>query len=205
MVRVIIADDHAIVRKGLDLYIKFQDDVQLVGEVNNGEELSQMLDSIEADVVLLDIDMPKMNGITALRSLKDAHPSVRFLIMSMHPEEIYGPTVRKMGAAGYISKDDDPKQVIQAVTEVMDGKEIFNETLYKVNTPIKEKERKIKLSTRESEVLKLLSIGKSNKDISEELGISDKTVSTYKQRLLNKLQAKNLVDLINYAKMYQFV
>ena len=85
MVRVIIADDHAIVRKGLDLYIKFQDDVQLVGEVNNGEELSQMLDSIEADVVLLDIDMPKMNGITALRSLKDTHPGVRFLIMSMHP------------------------------------------------------------------------------------------------------------------------
>ena len=110
-----------------------------------------------------------------------------------------------MGAAGYISKDDDPKLVIQSVVQVMEGKEIFNEALYKVNTPIKEKDRKIKLSTRESEVLKLLSIGKSNKDISEELGISDKTVSTYKQRLLSKLQAKNLVDLINYAKMYQFV
>ena len=95
--------------------------------------------------------------------------------------------------------------VIQSVVQVMEGKEIFNEALYEVNTPIKEKDRKIKLSTRESEVLKLLSIGKSNKDISEELGISDKTVSTYKQRLLSKLQAKNLVDLINYAKMYQFV
>ena len=158
----------------------------------------------KTDNIIREIQSSKFDD-SYLRSLKDAHPGVRFLIMSMHPEEIYGPTVRKMGAAGYISKDDDPKQVIQAVTEVMDGKEIFNETLYKVNTPIKEKERKIKLSTRESEVLKLLSIGKSNKDISEELGISDKTVSTYKQRLLNKLQAKNLVDLINYAKMYQFV
>ena len=93
MVKVIIADDHAIVRKGLDLYIKFQDDIQLVGEANNGKELCQMLQSKQTDVVLLDIDMPKMNGITALRSLTDAHPTIRFLIMSMHPEEIYGPTV----------------------------------------------------------------------------------------------------------------
>jgi DNA-binding NarL/FixJ family response regulator len=205
MVKVIIADDHAIVRKGLDLYIKFQDDIQLVGEANNGKELCQMLQSKQTDVVLLDIDMPKMNGITALRSLTDAHPTIRFLIMSMHPEEIYGPTVRKMGAAGYISKDNDPKLVIQAISEVMDGKEIFNEAFYKISTPIKEKKRTVKLSTRESEVLKLLSIGKSNKDISKELSISDKTVSTYKQRLLNKLQAKNVVDLINYAQMYQFV
>ena len=110
-----------------------------------------------------------------------------------------------MGAAGYISKDNDPKLVIQAISEVMDGKEIFNEAFYKISTPIKEKKRTVKLSTRESEVLKLLSIGKSNKDISKELSISDKTVSTYKQRLLNKLQAKNVVDLINYAQMYQFV
>lgn len=205
MVKVIIADDHAIVRKGLDLYIKFQDDIQLVGEANNGKELCQMLQSKQTDVVLLDIDMPKMNGITALRSLTDAHPTIRFLIMSMHPEEIYGPTVRKMGAAGYISKDNDPKLVIQAISDVMDGKEIFNEAFYKISTPIKEKKRTVKLSTRESEVLKLLSIGKSNKDISKELSISDKTVSTYKQRLLNKLQAKNVVDLINYAQMYQFV
>ncbi len=149
--------------------------------------------------------MPKMNGITALRALQDDFPDVRIVIMSMHPEEIYGPTVRKLGAQGYISKDADPKEVVNAIRVVAGGDLYFREDLYTVKTPQREKQRKIKLFSRESEVLKLLSIGKSNKDISEELGISDKTVSTYKQRLLNKLQARNVVDLINFAKMDQYV
>lgn len=205
MINIIIADDHAIVRKGLDLFLKFEDEVRLVGEANDGEELLKLLSKLKAEVILLDIDMPKMNGITALRDLQEDFPDVRIVIMSMHPEEIYGPTVRKLGAQGYISKDADPKEVVNAIRVVAGGDLYFREDLYTVKTPQREKQRKIKLSSRESEVLKLLSIGKSNKDISEELGISDKTVSTYKQRLLNKLQARNVVDLINFAKMDQYV
>ena len=205
MINIIIADDHVIVRKGLDLFLKFEDEVRLVGEANDGEELFKLLSKLKAEVILLDIDMPKMNGITALRALQEDFPDVRIVIMSMHPEEIYGPTVRKLGAQGYISKDADPKEVVNAIRVVAGGDLYFREDLYTVKTPQREKQRKIKLSSRESEVLKLLSIGKSNKDISEELGISDKTVSTYKQRLLNKLQARNVVDLINFAKMYQYV
>lgn len=205
MINIIIADDHVIVRKGLDLFLKFEDEVRLVGEANDGEELFKLLSKLKAEVILLDIDMPKMNGITALRALQDDFPDVRIVIMSMHPEEIYGPTVRKLGAQGYISKDADPKEVVNAIRVVAGGDLYFREDLYTVKTPQREKQRKIKLFSRESEVLKLLSIGKSNKDISEELGISDKTVSTYKQRLLNKLQARNVVDLINFAKMYQYV
>lgn len=205
MINIIIADDHAIVRKGLDLFLKFEDEVRLVGEANDGEELLKLLSKLKAEVILLDIDMPKMNGITALRALQEDFPDVRIVIMSMHPEEIYGPTVRKLGAQGYISKDADPKEVVNAIRVVAGGDLYFREDLYTVKTPQREKQRKIKLFSRESEVLKLLSIGKFNKDISEELGISDKTVSTYKQRLLNKLQARNVVDLINFAKMYQYV
>lgn len=205
MINIIIADDHAIVRKGLDLFLKFEDEVRLVGEANDGEELLKLLSKPKAEVILLDIDMPKMNGITALRTLQDEFPDVRVIIMSMHPEEIYGPTVRKLGAQGYISKDADPKEVVNAIRVVAGGDLYFREDLYIVKTPQREKQRKIKLSSRQSEVLKLLSIGKSNKDISEELGISDKTVSTYKQRLLNKLQARHVVDLINFAKVYQYV
>lgn len=205
MINIIIADDHAIVRKGLDLFLKFEDEVRLVGEANDGEELLKLLSKLKAEVILLDIDMRKMNGITALRALQEDFPDVRIVIMSMHPEEIYGPTVRKLGAQGYISKDADPKEVVNAIRVVAGGDLYFREDLYTVKTPQREKQRKIKLSSRESEVLKLLSIGKFNKDISEELGISDKTVSTYKQRLLNKLQARNVVDLINFAKMYQYV
>lgn len=205
MINIIIADDHAILRKGLDLFLKFEDEVRLVGEANDGEELLKLLSKLKAEVILLDIDMPKMNGITALRALQEDFPDVRIVIMSMHPEEIYGPTVRKLGAQGYISKDADPKEVVNAIRVVAGGDLYFREDLYTVKTPQREKQRKIKLFSRESEVLKLLSIGKSNKDISEELGISDKTVSTYKQRLLNKLQARNVVDLINFAKMDQYV
>jgi DNA-binding NarL/FixJ family response regulator len=205
MINIIIADDHAIVRKGLDLFLKFEDEVRLVGEAGDGEELVKLLLKLAADVVLLDIDMPKMNGISALRVLQEQFPDVKIVVLSMHPEEIYGPTVRKLGAMGYVAKEVEPKEVVVAIRTVAEGNLYFNDELYTVKTPQREKDRKIKLSSRESEVLKLLSIGKSNKDISEELGISDKTVSTYKQRLLNKLQAKNLVDLINYAKMYQVV
>ena len=205
MINVIIADDHTIVRRGLDLFFKFEDNMRLVGEAGDGEELFRLLKRIEANILLLDIDMPRVNGMTVLRDIADLHPDLKVIILSMHPEEIYGPTVRKMGAKGYVSKDKEPKEVTTAVKTVCEGDEYFTEEHYTVSTPQRQKRRKIKLSSRESEVLKLLSIGKSNKDISEELGISDKTVSTYKQRLLNKLQARNLVDLINFAKMYQFV
>ncbi len=205
MTNVIIADDHAIVRKGLDLFLKFDDTIRLIGEATDGDELFELIKKLSAEVILLDIDMPKVNGITALRRLHEEYPEIKVVVLSMHPEEIYGPTARKMGASGYVSKDSDPKEVVKAIKLVVEGGEHFNEALYTVKTPQREKKRKIKLSNRESEVLKLLSIGKSNKDISEELGISDKTVSTYKQRLLNKLQARNVVDLINFAKMYQFV
>jgi DNA-binding NarL/FixJ family response regulator len=205
MINVIIADDHAIIRKGLDLFLKFDDEVNLIAEAADGDELLDKLGRIDVDVVLLDIDMPKMNGITVMRKMQEEYPEKHILILSMHPEEIYGPTVRKLGAQGYVAKDSDPKLVLTAIKAIAGDETFFNEELYTVKTPMRQKERKIKLSNRESEVLKLLSIGKSNKDISEELGISDKTVSTYKQRLLNKLQAKNVVDLINFAKMYQYL
>ncbi len=204
MINIVIADDHAIIRRGLDLFLKFDDEVKLVGEAVDGDELPALLDAVNPDILLLDIDMPKMNGITVLRSLADDFPDLKIIILSMHPENLYGPTVRKMGALGYINKEADPREVIKAIKSVYQGEEHFDETIHKIMMEEKMRARKIKLSTRESEVLQLLSIGKSNKDISEELGISDKTVSTYKQRLLNKLQARNLVDLINYAKNYLF-
>ena len=204
MINIVIADDHAIIRRGLDLFLKFDDEVKLVGEAVDGDELPALLDAVNPDILLLDIDMPKMNGITVLRSLADDFPDLKIIILSMHPENLYGPTVRKIGALGYINKEADPREVIKAIKSVYQGELHFDESIHKIIIEEKIRARKIKLSTRESEVLQLLSIGKSNKDISEELGISDKTVSTYKQRLLNKLQARNLVDLINYAKNYLF-
>lgn len=198
MIRVLLADDHAVVRKGLQLFIGYEDNLHLVGEASDGEELLEVVQKNEADILLLDLDMPKMNGITAIRKIKELAPDLKIIVLTMHPEDIYGKTALQMGASGYMIKDEEPKKLVAAINSVYNGEQIFSEELLSS----KRKNKPIKLSQREIEVLKLLSTGKSNKDISEELEISDKTVSTYKLRLLNKIGAKSVVDLINFANNY---
>lgn len=198
MIQVGIADDHAVIRKGIQLFISQAPDMTLVMEAVDGEDLLAKLNEKAIDVLLLDIDMPNMNGITAIRDIRENHPELMVVILSMHPEEIYGVTARKMGASGYLSKDEDPNEVIKAIRIVMQGGEVFNENLYKKNK--RGQLSAVKLSKRESEVLKLLSNGLSNKDVSGQLDISEKTVSTYKIRLMNKLGAKSVVDLVNFGQ-----
>ena len=199
MIRVAIADDHAVIRKGLQLFISEQENIHLVGEAADGEQLLELLKTLPVDVLLLDIDMPKINGLELLRSLEKSHPKLRTIILTMHPEKIYGINARRMGAKAYLSKEKDPSEIIDAIKAVADGKTFFKEDLYKFNrhgfVPA------VKMSKREAQVLKLLVSGRSNKDISEELEISDKTVSTYKLRLMRKLNAKNIVDLVRYAEI----
>lgn len=198
MIKLLLADDHAVVRKGLQLFIGYEDNLQLVAEASDGEELIEMINENEADVLLLDLDMPKMNGITAIRKIKEAAPDLKIIVLTMHPQDIYGKTALQMGASGYLIKDEEPKKLIAAINKVYEGEQVFSEDIL----TSKKKNKPIKLSQREIEVLKLLSTGKSNKDISEELEISDKTVSTYKLRLLNKIGAKSVVDLINFSTNY---
>lgn len=198
MIRLLLADDHAVVRKGLQLFIGYEDNLKLVAEASDGEELLQIIKDNEADVLLLDLDMPKMNGITAIRKIKEIAPDLKIIVLTMHPEDIYGKTALQMGASGYLIKDDEPKKLINAINKVYAGEQIFSDDLMSS----KKKNKPIKLSQREIEVLKLLSSGHSNKDIAEELEISDKTVSTYKLRLLNKIGGKSVVDLINFSTNY---
>ena len=198
MIRLLLADDHAVVRKGLQLFIGYEDNLKLVAEASDGEELLQIIKDNEADVLLLDLDMPKMNGITAIRKIKEIAPDLKIIVLTMHPEDIYGKTALQMGASGYLIKDEEPKKLINAINKVYAGEQIFSEDLMSS----KKKNKPIKLSQREIEVLKLLSSGHSNKDIAEELEISDKTVSTYKLRLLNKIGGKSVVDLINFSTNY---
>ncbi len=198
MIRLLLADDHAVVRKGLQLFIGYEDNLKLIAEASDGEELMDVIRDNEADVLLLDLDMPKMNGITAIRKIKELAPELKIIILTMHPEDIYGKTAMQMGASGYLIKDEEPKKLINAINRVYAGEQIFSEDLM----ANKKRNKPIKLSQREIEVLKLLSSGHSNKDIAEELEISDKTVSTYKLRLLNKIGGKSVVDLINFSSNY---
>lgn len=199
MIRVAIADDHAVIRKGIQLFMSEDANLNLVGEATDGEQLLELLKTTQVDVLVLDIDMPKVNGLSVLRDIEMAYPRLKTIILSMHSEKIYGINARRMGAKGYLSKDNDPKFIIDGIKAVANGDTVFNEELYKFNrhgfVPA------VKMSKREAQVLKLLVSGQSNKDISEELEISDKTVSTYKLRLMRKLKAKNIVDLVRYAEM----
>lgn len=198
MIRLLLADDHAVVRKGLQLFIGYEENLDLLAEAGDGDELMDMIKNHPADILLLDLDMPKMNGLTAIRKIKELAPDLKIIILTMHPEDIYGKTARQMGAMGYIIKDDEPKKLIESINKVFDGEMIFSDKVLSGS----KKSNTIRLSKREIEVLKLLSNGMSNKDISEELEISDKTVSTYKLRLLNKIGAKSVVDLVNFGKSY---
>lgn len=198
MIKVLLADDHAVVRKGLQLFIGYEENMELVAEAKDGDELIEIIKTHKADVLLLDLDMPKMNGITAIRKIKEIDPDLKIIILTMHPEDIYGKTALQMGASGYIIKDDEPKKLVDSINRVVKGEQIFSDNILNNS----QKMKPIKLSKREIEVLKLLSNGKSNKDISEELEISDKTVSTYKLRLLNKIGAKSVVDLVNFSNSY---
>ena len=203
MIRVAIADDHAVIRKGLQLFMNEDEDVTLVAEAADGEQLLDLLKKIQVDVLLLDIDMPKINGLAILREVEVSFPRLKTIVLSMHPEKIYGINARRMGAKGYVSEDNDPKMIINAIKDVANGKLVFADEIYNFNrhgfVPA------VKMSKREAQVLKLLVVGRSNKSIAEELEISDKTVSTYKLRLMRKIKAKNIVDLVRYAEMNAIV
>lgn len=203
MIRVAIADDHAVIRKGLQLFMNEDEDVNLVAEAADGEQLLELLKKIPVDVLLLDIDMPKINGLAILREVEISFPRLKTIVLSMHPEKIYGINARRMGAKGYLSKDNDPKMIIEAIKAVASGKLIFTDEIYNFNRH--GFVSAVKMSKREAQVLKLLVVGRSNKAISEELEISDKTVSTYKLRLMRKVKAKNIVDLVRYAEMNAIV
>lgn len=199
MIKVILADDHAVVRKGLQLFVGYEDNLTMVGEAADGEELFDVVKQNDADILLLDLDMPKVSGLTSIRKIKELKPELKIIVLTMHPEDIYGKTALQMGASGYMIKDEEPKKLIQAINDVHGGKLVFSESVLQ---PGKKANKPIKLSQREIEVLKLLNAGLSNKEISQELEISDKTVSTYKLRLLNKIGGKSVVDLINFSKNY---
>lgn len=198
MIRILLADDHALVRKGVQLIISYEKDLSLVGEVADGQALISLVQEVDADLVVLDLEMPKMNGLTVIPKLRELNPDLKILVLSMHPEDLYGHTAKQLGVDGYLRKDEEPKSLIEAIRRVHKGEKVFSANLIKD----KKTKKPIKLSRREVEVLRLLNQGFTNKEVAQELEISDKTVSTYKLRLLNKIGGKSLVDLIHFSKNY---
>lgn len=205
---VLIADHHPITRMGLSTLLEREGFYEVVGKVTNGKDLFRFLRNRIPDVLILEIDLPEINGITALRTIKSEHPGTKILCLSCHPEEMYALNAIKAGAAAYISKTASTEVLKEAIHQVARGGIYLNkEITEKLNSGSSRSTNLIsrykKLSTREIEVLNLLSTGKRNKDIAEALDINEKTVSTYKTRLLKKLKVDNLADLINQSRLLQ--
>lgn len=193
---------------GISTLLEREGVYEVIGKVTTGKDLFRFLKNRIPDVLILEIDLPEINGITALRTIKSDHPGSKILVLSCHPEEMYALNAIKAGAAAYISKTASTEVLREAVHQVARGgiylnKEISDRLSSGSSRSTNIISRYKKLSTREIEVLNLLSTGKRNKDIAEALDINEKTVSTYKTRLLKKLKVDNLADLINQSRLLQ--
>lgn len=184
--------------------LKSNSEIEVVASAVTTTEMFNYLDQNPVDLVLLEMDIPEINGITALRKLKKDHPNVRVLMFSAQPEDVYAISTLRAGASGYLSKKSALTELSDAITKVAHGgmfitNELAQRLAFDEST---NKPRRFfrKLSTREVEVLKLLAQGKRNKFVAEELGLNEKTVSTYKARLMRKLNVDNMVDMLQQAK-----
>ncbi|APX99441.1 LuxR family two component transcriptional regulator [Lacinutrix venerupis] len=204
MVKLLVVDQHPIVSKGLELVFNVSRDIKFMGSVDNGEAIFEFLKSTPVDVILTEIDLPKLNGLTAIRRIKKDFPDTKIIMFSAQSEDVYAVSSIKAGANGFVPKTAGIITLREAILKVYNnGMYLSNNLMQRLNKNSKDFKGSSyykKLSTREVEVLKLLASGKRNKDIASELKINEKTVSTYRARLMKKLNVDNLVDLVNQSK-----
>ena len=204
MIKVLIADSHPVVRLGVKQVLEAASGFEVVADVSSTSELFVTLEKVSPDVVMLEMDIPDINGIATLRKMKQEYPEAKVLMFSGQSEDVYALSSIRAGAFGYLSKAADLEYIVAAIKKVSEGNMfITNELAQRLAFDEgSQKPRRFfrKLSTREIEVLKLLASGKRNKEVAEDLNLNEKTVSTYKARLMRKLNVDNLVDLLQQAK-----
>ncbi len=201
MIRVIIADDHALVRAGLRQLVAEEPSIQVVGEAEDGDKLLALLASEPADVAVIDIGMPGPGLLGLLERLRADHPAVRPLILSVYPEGQLAVRALTAGAAGYVSKTRSAADLIYAIQQVYSGEMFLSRQLAEqlVDALARGDTAPKELSAREREVLDLLAAGRSNKEIAAQVGVSTKTISTYRRRILDKLHLRSNADLVRYV------
>lgn len=203
MIRVVVADDHTIVRDGLKQILSTADDLQVVGEASDGHEVMQRVRTLDFEVLLLDLSMPGRSGIDLIRQAHDEKPKLRILVLTMHEERQYAVRAIKSGAAGYMTKESASSLLVSAIRKVAAGGAFISaeaaEQLALGAMPNAETLPHEALSDREFQVFRLLVSGQSVSDIAEQLSLSIKTVSTHKARLMQKLGKQNTAELVRYA------
>jgi DNA-binding NarL/FixJ family response regulator len=205
--RIVLGDDHAIVRQGLKLLIDGQPDMIVVGEGSDGASVLERARALEPDIVVMDISMPAMNGLVATRTLKRRQPEIAIVALTRHEEETYVQELLRAGASGYVLKQSPPPELLKAVRAVAAGGIYLDPAissrvaggLLDGRVARRPSVSGAAITDRESEVLRLVAIGHSNKDIAEQLGISVKTVEIHKANAMRKLGLAGRVDVIRYG------
>ena len=206
-IKVVVADDHAIVREGVRMILAREQDIEVVGEAGDGQQALDLVASLRPQVVIMDISMPGMGGVEATQRLKAKHPEVQVLALTMHEDETYVFQLLRAGAAGYVLKRAAAQDLVQAVRAAAKGdaflypsiaRKVVEDYLRRVETG-EERERYDGLTTREKEILTLIAQGLSNQQIAEKLYISIKTVQTHRAHILEKLGLHDRTELVRYA------
>jgi DNA-binding NarL/FixJ family response regulator len=201
-IRVLLADDHAIVRQGLKLILAAQPDFEVVGEAANGREAADLADKLKPDIVLMDVQMPELNGIEATRRMVTANSRIKVLVLSMHKEALYVREVLKAGARGYILKDAIDTELLSAMRSVARGDgyispavsgALLSDYRQQSSNPLDT------LSTREREVLQLIAEGKTNKEVATKLNLSVYTVDSHRGKIMEKLNLHSAGELVRFA------
>ena len=201
-IRILLADDHAVVRQGFKMILGAQSDMEIVGEAGNGREAVELADQLKPDVVVMDVAMPELNGIEATRRIAGAEPHARVIALSMHKDSVYVREVLRAGARGYLLKDSGAGDLVTAVRAVARGEgylspgvsdAVLDDYRKHVTNPID------LLSSREREVLQMLAEGKTNKEIAGVLNLSVYTVDAHRGRIMEKLNLHSINDLVRFA------
>jgi DNA-binding NarL/FixJ family response regulator len=207
--RILIADDHAVVRQGLKQILTADPDVIVTGEAKNGNEAIELARKVEWDVAVLDFSMPGPNGLDLLNEIKREFPERPVLFLSMHPEDVHATRVLKAGGSGYITKESASQELTSAIKKVANGGKYISQSLAEVLAlEISPDNRKLlheTLSDREYRVMWLLASGKQINQIAKEMSLSPSTVSTYRARILKKLKVGTNAELVRYAISHRLV
>jgi two-component system invasion response regulator UvrY len=203
MIKVLIADDHTLVRKGLKQILLETEDIERVDEAKDGKETMNKVSRNKYDLVLLDISLPGRSGIDVLKQLKCIKPTLPVLILSMHPEEQYAVRSLRAGAAGYLTKESAPEELLKAIKKVADGGKYITSSLAEKLAgdigPDVEKPLHEILSDREYQVMCMIASGKTVKEVADDLNLSVKTISTHRSRILRKMRMDNNAQITHYA------
>ncbi|WP_218081276.1 response regulator [Anthocerotibacter panamensis] len=221
-IKVLIADDHALIRSGIRIMLLTANDMTVVGEASDGEEAMQLYDRLKPDVLLLDISMPTLDGIEVTRLLKQRYPEAKILIVTMHESEEYLFRIMRAGASGYLLKNSDKQELLQAIRSVAAGEQTFSAAISRLMTEkyVREAQQSaqqkvphveqrpvrpnlgaqnIHLTNREWEIFTLVAEGYTNQEIARQLSISPRTVDTHRNNLMKKLRIKNTAGLVRFA------